>query len=276
MIRDLSLSLRALLTRGVSGMPELAAAEVAFDRPADTYNPAQPTINLYLYDIRENVEMRTGAPDVRIVNGRAEMRRPPLRVACTYLVTAWAGNVTGDELALREHRLLSQALMMFWRHPVLPSECLVGQLVGQPERLPMITARAEGLANPSEFWSSLNNRMRPSLSISVTLAMAAHDMVTAPLATSHEIILRNESDAVSDRFRIGGRVTDAAQGAVTDATVDIAALGLTVTTDVEGRYILGPVPAGSHLLRVRRGMNQREVSVLIPAANLHAYDIQLN
>jgi hypothetical protein len=43
-IRDLSLSLRELLIRGAADLPELAAARIAFYRPADSFSPAQPTL----------------------------------------------------------------------------------------------------------------------------------------------------------------------------------------------------------------------------------------
>src|SRR3954470_2810 len=124
MIRDLSLSLRALLTQGAAGLPELATAQVSFDRPADGFNPAQPTVSLFLYDVRENVELRNREPNVSIVNGQVSRVAPPRRMSCSYLVTAWPGNVTGDELALREHRLLSQVLVLLMRNPTIPARYL--------------------------------------------------------------------------------------------------------------------------------------------------------
>ncbi len=69
-----------------------------------------------------------------------------MRVACTYLVIAWPGNVTGDDHALREHRLLAQILQVLAANSVVPSDSLQGLLVDQLPALPLVTAQAEGFA----------------------------------------------------------------------------------------------------------------------------------
>jgi len=237
--------LRNLLTRGSSGFPELAAAQVGFDRPADSFNPAQPTISLYLYDIRERTELRSPAPDVQIVNNQALITPAPMRVARTYLVTAWPGNLTGDELALQEHRLLSQVQAVFWRYPKIPIDFLVGLVAAPGQPLPLITSPAEGLPNPSEFWSALSNRLRPSLNVAVTIAMPAINVTSAPIVTSAEVKIIQNKATIGDFFQIGGQVTNATNAVVSGTVITIAAQGLAATTGDDGRYVLGPLPPGS-------------------------------
>ena len=120
MINELSETLRALLDDPAlaAAFPELAAAQVVFDRPAEQFNPSQTTIDLFLYDVREDMELRSNEPVVERLNGRAVIKRPPLRVACSYLLTAWA--VGGGELPLQEQKILSQALMVLARYPTIP------------------------------------------------------------------------------------------------------------------------------------------------------------
>src|SRR5262249_10755481 len=91
MIRDLSETLRAILDDPAlaTSFPELAAAQIVFDRPAESFNPAQTTIDLFLYDIRENMELRSNEPRYERLNGQTRIHRAPMRVACSYLVTAW-------------------------------------------------------------------------------------------------------------------------------------------------------------------------------------------
>jgi len=56
LIRDLTETLEAFLNQ--PGLPtELSNAQISFDRPSDPFNPGQPTINLFLFDIQENVEL---------------------------------------------------------------------------------------------------------------------------------------------------------------------------------------------------------------------------
>jgi hypothetical protein len=275
MIRDLSLSLRDMLVHGAQGAPELAAAQIAFDRPGDAFNPSQATISLYLYDIRENLELRSNEPDIRIDGGQAVIQRPPLRVACTYLVTAWPGNVSGDELALREHRLLAQVLQVFARNPTVPAASLQGLLADQAPPLPVITAQAEGLRNPSEFWTALSNRLRPSISVTVTLSMAAAAPVTAPVVVGSEFLLRSGTAVEADVFRIGGRVIDAASAAVPGAAVGIAALDLATRTGPDGRYVLGPLGAGDYALHVQQGAKAVDVTIHVPARTANGYDVTI-
>ena len=79
MLRDLSETLEAILDdEGLrKSFPELLAAQIAFERPSEQFNPSQTTINLFLFDIRENKELRTNERVVERRNGEALVGRPP-------------------------------------------------------------------------------------------------------------------------------------------------------------------------------------------------------
>jgi hypothetical protein len=284
MIRDLSLTLQAMLDDPALGatFPELAAAQIVFDRPVETFNPTQTTIDLFLYDIRENMELRSTEPTLRRLNGQVEIHRPPLRVICSYLITAWP--VGGTDLALQEHRLLSQVLQVLSRYPKIPAPFLRGQLVGQEPPLPMMTAHADGLREPAEFWTAIGNKLRPSLTMAVTIGMEVFAPVTAPMVVTEELRLglrTGPDDAViapptqHTSFRIGGQVTDASQAPVAGATVTLLGTGLATQTEVDGRYALGSMPAGTYTLRVQSGATTRDVTVTIPAPAGSHYNVQL-
>ena len=72
MIRDLSLTLQAILDDPALGaaFPELAAAQIVFNPPVETFNPTQTTIDLFLYDIRENMELRSNEPTSSASTGK--------------------------------------------------------------------------------------------------------------------------------------------------------------------------------------------------------------
>lgn len=288
MIRDLSESLRALVEDPKWGraFPELAHAQIAFDRPADDFNPSQPTIELFLFDVRENVELRTNEPQVRRLNGTVATSRPPQRVACSYLVTAHAVGVTGTELALQEHRLLGEALQVLSSHATIPAEYLQGKLAGQQPPPPLVTARAEGLKDPSEFWTALGAKMRPSIVVTATISLEPLE----PAVPVHEVtssMLTVGQRAATDRpgltpsadpatFRIGGRVTWAGdRKPVTDATVTLVERGLVAATDGEGAYELGALVAGKYTIRVRRGRLARTVKAIVQGKKSPACDVEL-
>src|SRR5690349_18277984 len=102
MIRDLSETLRAVLSDPLlaASLPELSKAQVAFDRPDDNFKPSQTTIDLFLFDVRENMELRSNEPKIERRDGQALIHQAPMRVACTYLVTAWP--MGGADLVLQE------------------------------------------------------------------------------------------------------------------------------------------------------------------------------
>ena len=81
-----------------------------------------PTVNLFLYDLREAGDLREAEWREHRENGSARMARPPLRLQCSYAVTAWARAIED------EHRLLSQVLAVLFAHERLPADCLAGDL----------------------------------------------------------------------------------------------------------------------------------------------------
>ena len=274
MIRDLSSTLRAILIQ--PNVPaELANAQIVFDQPSDSFRPNQTSIDLFLYDIRENVTLRNNEPVIQRVTGRAITRQPPLRADCSYLVTAWA--VGGADLPLQEHRLISQALQILSGYPIIPASLLVGGLVGQEPPLPMLVARTDGLKNPAEFWTALGTRLRPSFTLTATISIDIFPAETTPIAITSAIQLAQLgiADTRSDAFRIGGVVTDAASQPVAGATVAVVERNLQVLTDAKGEYSLGPVPAGSYTIRVQAGGSARQVTITVPAPAGSTYDFQV-
>jgi hypothetical protein len=283
MIRDLSLTLRGMLTQ--PGLPtDLAAAQIAFDRPGETFTPGQTTVDLFLYDIRENLDLRNPEPTIERSNGHAVRRPPPMRVACTYLVTAWP--VGGAELPLQEHRLLGQILQVFARYPTIPASFLQDGLRGQQPPLPLVTSRTNGLKEPAEFWSALGGRLRPSLSVTVTIGLevfAADEPV--PLITTEEIRIgervsseQKRLPGAEARFRIGGRVLAADGAAALGADISLVEAGLSTTTDDDGRYTLGPVASGGHTLRAQSGTAEATMTITVPrpgGSPPDGYDLQL-
>jgi hypothetical protein len=212
-------------------------------------------IDLFLYDIRENLELRNAEPLLERINGQAVRRPPPMRVDCTYLVTAWP--VSGTELPLQEHRLLAQTLQVLARYPTIPAAFLQDSLKGQEPPLPLVTSQTGGLKEPAEFWSAIGGRLRPSLSVTVTIGLEVFAAETLPL-------VRTEQIRIVQRPSIGGRVLAADGTAVAGADVSLVEAGLSTTTGPDGRYVIGPVAPGSHTLRAQSGATVGTVTIIVP------------
>ena len=279
MIRDLSETLKALLTQ--PGLPaELAAAQINFDRPAEPFNPAQTTVNLFLFDVRENAELRSSEPTVDRRNGAAFVRPPPRRVSCSYLATAWPAG--GSEPTLQEHRLLTQVLRVLSRYPVIPGELARGSLKTSDPPVPLQVALGTPATGVSEFWSALGAKLRPSLTVQATLALPVFDEARAPLAVTHTVVTGERQPypaaaldpATQERaYALFGRVVTADGQPAGGAAVLLVEKGLQATAGGDGGFRLGPVPAGTYTLRATLGGATKDVQRTVPAP-AGGYDIQ--
>ncbi len=180
MIRDLDETLRALLKQQAPPGSELAGADVSFDLPDGEWRSTlgSLTVNCYLYDVRENRDMRTTEPvkQRHPATGRAIYRPAPVRIDCAYCITAWSP--AADESVLDEHRLLGQVLMVLLRHPTIPAALLQGSLATQLPPYPTMIASTDGMKSKPEFWGALDQQLKPSVSYVVTLAAMLDDEPT--------------------------------------------------------------------------------------------------
>jgi hypothetical protein len=276
MIQDVSNTLKAILTQ--PGLPaDLAAAAIVFDRPADSFAPTQTTVDMFLYDIRENLELRNNESTATRRKGIATFTPPPLRVACSYLVTAWP--VGGTNLALQEQQLLAEILQLLSGFPMIPSGFLRGSLVGQQPPLPMVALHPDALRNLSEFWTTLGAKLRASLTVTVTVAMNVLPApAPAPIVITQELGLEQLNLPATHEavFHIAGAVTNAASAPVMGASVTIVERGLMATTDANGDFSIGPLAAGTYTLQVLSGATQKGSSITVPATTGTNYNVQLS
>ena len=143
-----------------------SAVDLVFDAPTKDWvaRRSGPSVNLYLYDIREDLARRSpNWEDIRGAGGEVTGRiQPPRRFRLAYLVTAWTQRPED------EHRLLSSLLLAFLKNPMLQPGELGGALdesglpvyleVGQPE------TQERSLA---DVWSALGGELKPSLDLVV-------------------------------------------------------------------------------------------------------------
>lgn len=268
MIRDLSETLKAVLKDQTfkTAFPELAAADIVFERPVEPFPTQRDTIDLFLYDVRENLELRSNEFTVERVNNQSITHPAELRLACSYLVTAWPNG--GPELALQEHRLLTQVLRVLSRYPIIPGSFLKGSLIGQDPPLPMVALHPDALKNLAEFWSSLGSKIKASLTVTVTISVPVFADITDSLVITHSTSYAPGDAAPQDTLlQIGGRVLNGlTAAAIPGALVDLDS-GLRETTDADGFYAFTTVSPGTHSLRVVAvGFKPQTQNITVPGA----------
>lgn len=173
MINDLDITLERLLRHE---LPASLVGQIAisFAAPDNNFPPMSvklPAIDLFLYDIRENRELRNNEPIIeRQIDGNVIKRTPPVRVDCSYLITAWPSD-TSPNPASDEHRLLGEVMMVLLRHPLIPSSLLEGRLKGQEPSLPAVTLLPGKLQSLGEFWQALGGKPKAALNYTVTISL---------------------------------------------------------------------------------------------------------
>jgi hypothetical protein len=141
--------------------------EVVFDAPTKDWSSRRnaPTVNLYLYDIREDLRRRErGLVNTYDERGAVvERRHPPRHFKATYLITAWTQRPED------EHRLLSSLLYGFLRNETIPQELLTGRLaeIALPVTISVALPPPEDRSF-ADVWSALGGELKPSLDVVVT------------------------------------------------------------------------------------------------------------
>lgn len=163
MIADVDEALRTLIRRDALAGTEV---EVVLDAPTREWSARrnQPTLDLYLYDVREDLRRReNGLIDVFDDSGKVTGRvHPPRWYKLSYLITAWTQRPED------EHRLLAAVLACFLAYDHLPSDTLTGSMAGLELPVPVTVA----LPPPedralSDVWSALGGELKPSLDLVV-------------------------------------------------------------------------------------------------------------
>lgn len=273
MIHDLSATLQAILDDAslARTCPDLLDADISFKRPDDSFKPTKSTINLFLFNIRENMELRSNEPVIERRNGMASISRAPIRVACTYLVTAWP--VTQTEPELLEHRLLGQVLQTLSQYYQIPDSFLQGGLKEQHPPLPMVATHPFEMKSPTEFWTAIGNKMRASLTVTITISMPVSEPGHAHITKTSMVKFGVRAAAPAtglipatqmEFYRIGGRVRDAAGEVVAGASVTVEGRGLAARTDANGDYVLGAMEAGTYTLNVQSKETVKQVNITVP------------
>ncbi|AOY81874.1 MULTISPECIES: DUF4255 domain-containing protein [Moorena] len=179
MIHDLDKTLEELL-KGELPPDLISSVTISFATPDKDFS-VKPAINLFLYDVRENLELRNTTWSTERSNGRATKRRNPVRVDCSYLITAWSALTTGDgqKPEQEEHQWLGEVMKVLLRHRIIPAAVLQGSLKGMEPPIRTVSLSQSNLQSLGEFWQAMGGKPRPALNYTLTMAVEVDDPVDA-------------------------------------------------------------------------------------------------
>lgn len=229
---------------------DISGVQVTFEAPERDRVATwpSPTLNLFLYDLRESAHppdrswMRATAP------GQPALQRAPLRVECSYAITAWTREV------LDEHRLLSQVLGILLAYPELTPD-------GSDNALPTRVghARPEGR---SDFWTAIGSPFKASLEYMATVVVES-GVRRPPAPSVSGVGIRPAEQKLADprpSVSQGGTVTTSGGEPATGAWVLVAQAGRSAVVDAAGHFVVSGIAAGSYEVRAR-GQDGSEATI---------------
>jgi len=266
-IADLDDALRRLLRRELE-RHGFDGVEIAFDAPAKDWSGklTVPTVDLFLYDLREATERAEISPSERRGNGRAVVTPPPLHLELTYATTAWTKAVED------EHRLLSQVLAILYSYPRMPADAFARAPAPGSPLSNVETAVGRPREEKADFWTAVGGQYKASIDLvaHVTIESGA-SFVRGPEVRTQTVrtrLLDAPASTLRELHRAGGRVVDGDGAPVADAWVVLPGAGRWTTTGRDGRFILDRVPAGEHDAVVRaRDAQEAQGRIVVPGAS---------
>jgi hypothetical protein len=278
MIDEIDEALRKFLIREVP--IKNGEVDIKFEQPRREWSArlSRPTLNLFLYDIRENPKMRAQQPAWIVEkgdNGGFTRRRQPAKFRLFYVVTAWAKDPED------EHRLLSRTLMALFRHPRLPGDLLPEASRDLEGHALLQVAQEEDFQNASDLWSAMDNEMRPAIVCVVTMTVDPYLPVSGALVRTRELRIGPSGVPPSEQldqgvepdvfWTIGGTVRT--QEPLDGIRLKLVERDQDIAIQSGGRFSIGRMEAGEYTLEVSgEGRDARRYKISVPAAD---YDLEV-
>lgn len=170
MFDDVNRTIEALLK---SDLPSdlMRQVSISFATPDDTFPPAGvelPAINVFLFEIVENTQLREFEPTLERRPDGTMLRVPaPAHIDCHYLISVAAEPAIDSQQG--ELHILGAVLRVLLRYRQLPDSVLRGVLAGKSP--PVRAAAVRPGMHPSgvEFWQSLKGKPRATLHYTLTV-----------------------------------------------------------------------------------------------------------
>jgi hypothetical protein len=250
MLADLDETLEGLLKREL-GRHGFEGVDVAFDAPTREWSGqlSQPSVNLFLYDLRECEDQRPTGWTVTRTGDSVVEGRPPMIMEASYAITAWAQAVQD------EHRLLSQVLSVLFAYPELPEDALHGRLRNGSQAGRAIKAKVgQAKGDKADFWTAVGGQYKTSLDYVIRLAVESGVTRTSRQVRTQTIrtrLLDGPPSAVVEMTRAGGTIADGDGEPLGNVWVTLPEVGKWASSGPDGRFLFDRLPPGRYRLLAR-------------------------
>lgn len=141
------------------------------------------TLTLTLYEIAEDPSARN-RPDLRVIaNNQVTSQRSPTALLLRYLITAWSGNISDDQV------ILGRAVQTLYEHAIISGAELAGtSLIGADEAI-AITMIQQTIEDRTHVWRAYEKPYRLSINYEVRVVKieASHPPRVVPAVRSRHL-----------------------------------------------------------------------------------------
>jgi hypothetical protein len=168
-------------------------------------------------------------------------------------------------------------LVVLYRNQILAEEFLQGGLKNQLMPTPARVGQPnQARANPAELWQSIDNRIRPALTYTVTVPLDPDIVFTDPMVFTRRLrIFGGDAERpAAEAIQISGRVYAGKNkdNGVPGAVVRLRESGAESVTDAEGRFAFRVLEGKSHLSILTPDGKELSREISVPSAE---YDVQV-
>ncbi|GAA6622568.1 Pvc16 family protein [Scytonema sp. NUACC26] len=252
----------------VGGTSLTSMEQIDFNIPGTRRDDsASPFLNLYLYDIRESIQVQsTGRQiDRRISEGglsAANVSSLPIWFDVSLILTAW------NRTALGEYHLLNEALTLLLRHRSLREEFLAPELRGFGNLF--IQVAATPFIEAGSLWSALNAPLRPALYLTIAVPFEP-DKTSVPLiwqrivGLSAEVEKNGSSRVLHKRVSIACAVKSAVTNLpLAETKVTLIGTEKSATSNQEGLFFFENLRLGNYVVRLNcSGYLPQDCNILV-------------
>jgi hypothetical protein len=275
MIDELDEGLRRLLIRELPIRD--GEVEISFHQPSREWSGrlGRPTLNLFLYDVRENTKLRFDQfyKEMERKEGKVTQVRKPLRYDLYYMLTAWAKDPED------EHRILGRAVVALSRSAYLPEEFVPESAKSASPPLPPVSiqvAQHEVLERPSDIWNVMDNLMRPAVPCVITMAINPFAPFAVPMPRSVEfrmgdVDMTDIADQTDKFFAVRGKLHSRAP--LQQVRLRVVEKAQEVPLEASGDFAIHNLRAGNYTLEVlAEGRAPSRHALTVPSPS---YDVEL-
>ncbi|MBE9216071.1 DUF4255 domain-containing protein [Plectonema cf. radiosum LEGE 06105] len=236
-----------------------------------------PTLNLYVYDIRESKQMQHSGRQVERKLTQ-DLRSAPVKWTPTWfdisiLLTTW------DRTAFGEYHLMSEAISVLLRHRSLREEFLVAELRGYGNL--NMTVSVEPQLEAGSLWSALTIPLRPALYLMVTIPFEPQKNLV-PLVWERIFQMQNQFangsvETVTKKVVIAGIVKSALTNQpLIEAEIKVVGTQKSTNSSKEGLFYFENLSLGNYILSLNcQEYLPIQVNVLVDSPNCNFKEILL-